>query len=34
MEFFDKYKKTLDTKKARILKHNCKYIKKITPVHN
>ena len=28
MEFLDKYKKTLDTKRACILKHNCKYIYK------
>ena len=27
--------KTLDTKQARILKHNCSYIlKKLIPVHN
>ena len=28
IEFLDKYKKTLDTKRARILKHNYKYVKK------
>ena len=33
--FWGKIQKTLDTKRASILKHNCKYIKKqIIPVQN